>query len=70
MENYSDFDPFYLLNIGFTFVDKDNVDALDRCDIIIMPGSKLVAEESFNDMEFKDIFTALNGATLYPFSAK
>ncbi len=45
MENYSDFDPFYLLNIGFTFVDKDNVDALDRCDIIIMPGSKLVAED-------------------------
>ena len=33
MEVYSDFDPFYLLNIGFTFVDKDNIDALDRCDI-------------------------------------
>ena len=29
-----------------------------------------ISEESFNDMEFKDIFTALNGATLYPFSAK
>ena len=45
MEVYSDFDPFYLLNIGFTFVDKDNIDALDRCDVIILPGSKLVGED-------------------------
>jgi adenosylcobyric acid synthase len=45
MEVYSDFDPFYLLNIGFTFVNKDNVDALERCDVIILPGSKLVGED-------------------------
>ncbi|WP_337859805.1 cobyric acid synthase [Ferroplasma sp.] len=45
MENYSDFDPLYLFNIGFTYVDKYNVDALDRCDVIILPGSKLVAED-------------------------
>ncbi len=45
MEVYSDFDPFYLLNIGFTFVDKDNIDDLDRCDVIILPGSKLVGED-------------------------
>ncbi len=45
MENYSDLDPFYMLNIGFTFVDESNVDALDSCDIIILPGSKLVSED-------------------------
>jgi adenosylcobyric acid synthase len=45
MENYSDFDPFYLFNIGFTFVDKNNIGAMDNCDVIILPGSKLVTED-------------------------
>jgi adenosylcobyric acid synthase len=50
MENYSDFDPLYLLNIGFTYVDKDNINVLDNCDVIILPGSKLV-EQDLNYMK-------------------
>lgn len=45
MENYSDLDPFYMLNIGFTFVDASNINALDSCDTVILPGSKLVSED-------------------------
>lgn len=45
MENYSDMDPFYLLNIGFTFVDASNIKMLDECDVIILPGSKIVSED-------------------------
>ncbi len=45
IENYSDLDPLYMLNIGFTFIDASNVNALDACDIVILPGSKLVSED-------------------------
>ena len=45
MENYSDLDPLYMLNIGFTFVDGSNVNAIDKCSTIILPGSKLVEKD-------------------------
>ncbi|MEM0139703.1 MAG: cobyric acid synthase [Ferroplasma sp.] len=45
MENYSDFDPLYIHGIGFKFIDKNNVNDLDQCDIIILPGSKLVEKD-------------------------
>ncbi len=43
MENYSDFDPFYLYNIGFNYITEKNIDDLNNCDIIILPGSKMVS---------------------------
>ena len=45
MENYSDLDPLYMLNIGFTYVDASNINAIDECNTIILPGSKLVGKD-------------------------
>lgn len=45
MENYSDFDPLYIHGLGFQFIDEKNMDNLDDCSIIILPGSKLVEKD-------------------------
>lgn len=58
MENYSDLDPLYMLNIGFTFLDASNVNAMDECSTIILPGSKLV-EKDLHYMEKTGILKKL-----------
>ncbi len=45
MENYSDFDPFYLYNIGFNYITEKNINDLDNCDVVILPGSKMVSRD-------------------------
>ena len=34
-----------MLNIGFTYVDASNINAIDECSTIILPGSKLVGKD-------------------------
>ncbi len=48
MENYSDLDPFYLYNMGYKYITKDNVDDIDTAEVIVLPGSKMV----FRDLEY------------------
>lgn len=58
MENYSDFDPFYLYNIGFTYIDEKNIDDLNNADIIILPGSKMV-EKDLNYIKKSGIYNKI-----------
>ena len=45
MENYSDLDPFIIYGIGFTYVTGENKEAIEGCDLVILPGSKNVLED-------------------------
>jgi len=42
IENYSDIDVLYSSGLGVKFIDGSNIDELNRCEIIILPGSKNV----------------------------
>lgn len=42
MENYSDVDPLNLRGVGFTYLTAENMEILDSCDLIVLPGSKNV----------------------------
>ncbi|MEM0129944.1 MAG: cobyric acid synthase [Thermoplasmatales archaeon] len=48
MENYSDLDPLNAYGIGYTYLTAKNMDIVNSCDLIILPGSKNV----FRDIEY------------------
>ncbi|MEM0073677.1 MAG: cobyric acid synthase, partial [Thermoplasmatales archaeon] len=48
MENYSDLDPLNAYGIGYVYLTAKNMDIINSCDLIILPGSKNV----FRDIEY------------------
>ncbi|MGC8645282.1 MAG: cobyric acid synthase [Thermoplasmata archaeon] len=61
MENYSDLDPLVAYGIGFTYVTADNMDLLNSCDLVILPGSKNVLAD-MNFLKESGLWERIRGA--------